>query len=107
LDALDRALKVARPEIFNSDQGVQFTSHEFTHRLETARIRISRDGRGRVLDNIFVERLWRSVKYEEVYLKDYETVSVAVQNLKAYFTFYNQERLHHSLGYIPPATVYY
>ena len=107
LDALDRALRVARPEIFNSDQGVQFTSHEFTTRLETAHIRISRDGRGRALDNIFVERLWRSVKYEDVYLKEYDTVSVAVQNLKEYFTFYNQERLHQSLGYLTPAAVYY
>ncbi len=107
LDASDRALRVTRPEIFNSDQGVQFTSQEFTHRLEAAHIRISRDGRGRALDNIFVERLWRSVKYEEVYLKDYDTVPTAVQNLKAYFTFYNQERLHQSLGYVTPATVYY
>jgi len=107
LDALDRALKVARPEIFNSDQGVQFTSHEFSRRLEAAHIRISRDGRGRALDNIFVERFWRSVKYEEVYLKDYDTVPMAMQNLKAYFTFYNQERLHQSLGYLTPAAVYY
>ena len=107
IDALERALKIARPEIFNSDQGVQFTSHEFTHRLEAAHIRISRDGRGRALDNIFVERFWRSVKYEEVYLKDYDTVPTAVENLKAYFIFYNQERLHQSLGYLTPATVYY
>ena len=107
LDALERALKVAHPEIFNSDQGVQFTSYEFTNRLETAHVRISRDGRGRALDNIFVERFWRSVKYEEVYLKDYDTVPTAVQNLKAYFTFYNQERLHQSLGYLTPAAVYY
>ena len=107
LDALDRALKVAHPESFNSDQGVQFTSHEFTTRLEAAHIRISRDGRGRALDNIFVERFWRSVKYEEVYLKEYDTVPMAAENLKAYFTFYNQERLHQSLGYLTPATVYY
>ena len=107
LDALDRALNLAHPEIFNSDQGVQFTSQEFTHRLEAAHIRISRDGRGRALDNIFVERLWRSVKYEEVYLKDYETVPTAVENLKTYFIFYNQERVHQSLGYLTPATVYY
>ena len=100
-------MKVAHPEIFNSDQGVQFTSQEFTRRLEAAQIRISRDGRGRALDNIFVERLWRSVKYEEVYLKDYDTVPIAVENLKAYFIFYNQERLHQSLGYLTPATVYY
>ncbi len=106
LDALERALKMARPEIFNSDQGGQFTSHEFTRRLEAACIRISRDGRGRALDNIFVARLWRSVKYEEVYLTDYDTVPTAVQNLKAYFTFYNQERLHQSLGYLTPAAVY-
>lgn len=107
LDALDRALKVVRPEIFTSDQGVQFTSHEFSSRLEAAHIRISRDGRGRALDNIFVEHFWRRVKYEEVYLKDYDTVPMAVQNLKAYFTFYNQERLHQSLGYLTPAAVYY
>lgn len=107
LDALDRALNVARPDIFNSDQGVQFTSQEFTNRLLSAQIRISRDGRGRALDNIFVERFWRSVKYEEVYLKDYDTVPTAVENLKAYFIFYNQERLHQSLGYLTPATVYY
>jgi putative transposase len=74
LKALDRALRTAHPEIFNTDQGVQFTSQEFTERLKSAQIRISWDGRGRALDNIFVERLWRSVKYEEVYLKDYQTV---------------------------------
>jgi putative transposase len=106
LEALDRALKIARPEIFNSDQGVQFTSTEFTKRLKAAEIRISWDGRGRALDNIFVERLWRSVKYEEVYLKDYPTVPEAVSNLGAYFTFYNQERLHQALDYQTPRQVY-
>ncbi len=106
LKALDRALSVATPEIFNTDQGVQFTSAEFTNRLKTADIRISWDGRGRALDNIFVERLWRSVKYEEVYIKDYQSVSEAVSNLRAYFTFYNQERLHQSLDYQTPAQVY-
>ena len=106
LEALNRALIVATPEIFNTDQGVQFTSTEFTNRLKTADIRISWDGRGRALDNIFVERLWRSVKYEEVYIKDYQSVSEAERNLRAYFTFYNQERLHQSLDYQTPAQVY-
>ena len=106
LEALDRALKLATPEIFNSDQGVQFTSAEFTDRLKAAEIRISWDGRGRALDNIFVERLWRSVKYEEVYLKDYQRVADAVSNLQEYFTFYNQERLHQALDYQTPAQVY-
>jgi putative transposase len=107
LEALDAALRVAQPDIFNSDQGVQFTSTQFTQRLQTADIRISWDGRGRALDNIFVERLWRSVKYEEVYLKDYPTVPQAVQGLNAYFAFSNQERLHQALDYQTPATVYW
>jgi putative transposase len=106
LEALDRALRGATPEIFNTDQGVQFTSTEFVNRLKTADIRISWDGRGRALDNIFVERLWRTVKYEEVYLKDYQTVADAVRNLRAYFTFYNQERIHQALAYQTPAQVY-
>jgi len=107
LDALDRALGVATPEIFNTDQGVQFTSAEFTNRLKAAAIRISWDGRGRALDNIFVERLWRSVKYEEVYLKDYQSIAEAVSNLRAYFTFYNHERLHQALDDQTPAQVYF
>ena len=107
LDALDRALQVATPEIFNTDQGVQFTSAEFTNRLKAADIRISWDGRGRALDNILVERLWRSVKYEEVYIKDYQSVLDAVSNLRAYFTFYNHERLHQALDYQTPAQVYF
>ncbi len=98
LEALDRALRVATPEIFNTDQGVQFTSAEFTNRLKAADIRISWDGRGRALDNIFVERLWRSVKYEEVSIKDYHSVLDAVSNLQAYFTFYNHERIHQALS---------
>ena len=106
MDALDRALRVATPEIFNTDQGVQFTSAEFTNRLKAADVRISWDGRGRALDNIFVERLWRSVKYEEVYIKDYQSVTQAVSNLRAYFTFYNHERLHQALDYQTPAQVY-
>jgi len=106
LEALDRALGVATPEIFNSDQGVQFTSAEFTNRLKAADISISWDGRGRALDNIFVERLWRSVKYEEVSIKDYQSVPDAVSNLRDYFTFYNYERLHQALDYQTPAQVY-
>ncbi len=105
--ALDWALTTARPEIFNTDQGAQFTSEVFTNRLEGQDIQISMDGRGRAMDNIFVERLWRSVKYEEVYLKDYEHVSDAVENLRDYFLFYNQERAHQSLGYRTPATIYF
>jgi putative transposase len=106
VSALDRALQVGRPEIFNSDQGSQFTSVDFTRPLEAHGIRISMDGRGRALDNIFVERLWRTVKYEEVYLKDYVTVPVAVDSLAVYFRFYNGQRLHQSLGYRTPASVY-
>jgi putative transposase len=103
LAALDRALAHATPTIFNSDQGVQFTSQAFTSRLEQAGIQISWDGRGRALDNVFVERLWRSVKYEEVYLHDYATVADAVSGLTRYFRFYNEERLHQALGYRTPA----
>lgn len=106
LEALDRALRGGKPEIFNTDQGVQFTSHEFLQRLKAAEVSISWDGRGRALDNIFVERLWRSVKYEEVYLKDYQTVPTAVSSLREYFTFYNHERLHQALDYRTPAQVY-
>jgi putative transposase len=106
LQALEQALLQAHPEIFNSDQGVQFTSREFTQRLQTVGLRISMDGRGRALDNSFVERLWRSVKYEEVYLKDYQTVQEATCNLRDYFTFYTQQRLHQALDYRTPAAVY-
>lgn len=106
LEALDAALAQSRPEIFNTDQGSQFTSADFTSRLLAADIAISMDGRGRALDNIFVERLWRTVKYEEVYLNSYESVRSAIENLGAYFRFYNHERLHQSLGYRTPAQVY-
>ena len=106
-EALEQALEGARPDIFNTDQGSQCTSTEFTKRLKAADVRISWDGRGRALDNIFVERLWRSVKYEEVYLKDYQTVSDAESGLKAYFQFYNQDRLHQALDYQTPVQVYY
>jgi putative transposase len=101
-----RALWQGPPEIFNSDQGSQFTSEVFTNRLRERGISISMDGRGRALDNIFVERLWRSVKYEEVYLKDYRSVMEAIQGLRAYFEFYNGERLHQSLNYQTPEAVY-
>jgi putative transposase len=90
----------------NSDQGAQFTSTDFTGRLESAGIRISMDGRGRALDNVFIERLWRTVKQEEVYLKDYRTPREAAQQLEAFFIRYNEHRQHSSLGYQTPATVY-
>jgi putative transposase len=106
IEALHRALDEAKPEIFNSDQGSQFTSAEFTGALEAAGIRISMDGRGRAFDNIFVERLWRSVKYEEVYLKEYLTVKEAVGSLGTYFRFYNERRPHQSLGYLTPYQLY-
>ena len=104
--ALEWALQHGRPEIFNTDQGSQFTSADFTGRLETHGIGISMDGQGRVIDNIFIERLWRTVKYEEVYLKDYLDVLEALSNLKTYFAFYNDQRPHQALGYRTPAIVY-
>ena len=107
MEALERALLKGRPEIFNTDQGVQFTSSSFTSRLMGEKIRISMDGRGRAFDNIFIERLWRSVKYEEVYLKDYETVMDAVTGIGSYLDLYNHERLHQSLGYHTPAEIYF
>jgi putative transposase len=106
LSALEWALSKARPEIFNTDQGAQFTSSDFTGALERAGIRISMDGKGRALDNVFVERLWRSVKYEEVYLKDYRSVGEAVEGLGQYFEFYNRERLHQALDYRTPESVW-
>lgn len=107
IDALEGALAISQPEIFNSDQGVQFTSKEFTERLQKSGISISMDGRGRVFDNIFVERLWRSVKYEEVYIHSYESVKDAANHLARYFQLYNRERLHESLGYRTPHEVYF
>ncbi len=106
VSALDDALQSACPDIFNTDQGSQFTSEVFTGRLVERKIQISMDGRGRAFDNIFVERLWRSVKYEEVYLKDYRNVTEARQGLRGYFEFYNRERLHQSLGYKTPESIY-
>jgi putative transposase len=106
LEALSNALRRARPEIFNSDQGSQFTSERFTGQLQTRGIRISMDGRGRCFDNIFIERLWRSLKYEEVYLKDYRRISEARTGIERWFKFYNYERPHQSLDYRTPALIY-
>src|SRR3990172_4102214 len=105
LQAVDRALALARPEIWNSDQGSHFTSPKYTQRLLDAQIQISMDGRGRALDNVFTERLWRSVKYEEVYLKDYTSPREARQGIGRYLNFYNHERPHQSLDYLTPAEV--
>ena len=107
LEALRKALRISKPEIFNTDQGSQFTSTDFTGLLEKHDIKVSMDGRGRVFDNIFIERLWRSVKYEEVYLHDYQTVPAARTHLSDYFEFYNTERPHEALGYRTPHEVYF
>ena len=104
---LERAFQIGCPEIFNTDQGSQFTSKIFIQKLKEQQIQISMDGRGRVFDNIFTERLWRSLKYEEVYLKDYRGVPEAEEGIGQYFTLYNQERLHQSLNYQTPAEVYF
>lgn len=106
LEALDEALSQAVPEIFNTDQGAQFTSSDFTSRLIDHGVRISMDGRGRAMDNIFVERLWRSVKYEEVYLKNYADGWEAERSLAEYFRFYCHRRIHQALRYRTPAEVY-
>jgi putative transposase len=103
---LKRALSSGRPDIFNTDQGSQFTSDDFTGTLKGAGIQISMDGKGRVFDNIFVERLWRTVKVEEVYLRDYQKVTEAAYSLGRYFELYNNRRLHQALGYCTPAEVY-
>jgi putative transposase len=106
LEMLDEALSRGRPEVFNTDQGVQFTAEAFTGRLKLAGVAVSMDGRGRCLDNVFVERLWRTVKYEDVYLRGYALVPELEQGLQRYFGFYNHERLHQSLDYRTPASVY-
>jgi putative transposase len=103
---LEQALQHGQPAIFNTDQGAQFTAQAFTSRLEAAGVRVSMDGRGRAMDNIFVERLWRSVKYENIYLHDYASVPELEQGLQRYFTFYNHERPHQSLAYQVPARVH-
>jgi putative transposase len=107
VNVLDKALQVHRPEIFNTDQGSQFTSHKFTDRLNDAKIRISMDGRGRVLDNIFIERLWRSMKYEDVYLHNYSDPTALLNGLENYFHFYNHQRYHQALQYSTPAEIYF
>ena len=107
IEALQRALQQGRPEIFNSDQGCQFTSREFTGVLLGANILISMDGRGRAFDNIFTERLWRTFKYEEVYLNDYENGMQAFAGIDSYWKFYNNERLHQSLKYRTPREVHF
>jgi putative transposase len=108
ITALEKALSGPnQPEIFNTDQGVQFTTPSFSKILLDRGIAVSMDGRGRVFDNIFIERLWRSLKYEEVYLKAYNNVTEAIDGLDRYLTFYNTERLHQSLGYRPPLEVHY
>jgi putative transposase len=107
LDMLDEALALGRPEVFNTDQGVQFTAEAFTSRLVKAGVAVSMDGKGRCLDNIWVERLWRTVKYEDVYIRCYETVPRLTQGMGRYFPFYNEERPHQSLGYRTPAAVYH
>lgn len=108
LDALEEAIdRYGCPEIFNSDQGSQFTSEAFTAKLKEHGIRISMDGRGRWMDNVFIERLWKSVKYEEVYLKGYDSVAVARKELRDYFSFYNNCRRHQSLSKKVPAEVYW
>jgi putative transposase len=107
MEALERALGKAKPEIFNTDQGSQFTSRDFTGLLLGGGVRISMDGKGRVFDNIFVERLWRSVKYEEVYLKEYQDVLGCIDGLGDYFRFYNDDRPHQALGYRTPQELYF
>jgi putative transposase len=106
VSALKEALSLGKPEVFNTDQGGQFTSIDFTEVLLDAGVQVSMDGKGRVFDNIFVERLWRTVKVEEVYLRDYQTVAEARYSLGRYFELYNSRRLHQALGYSTPAEVY-
>ena len=107
LSAIDRALLQAVPSICNSDQGSHFTSPQYLERLRAKEVQISMDGKGRALDNIFTERLWRTVKYEEVYLHEYDSPRAARKGLAGYFDFYNQARLHQSLDYRTPAEVYF
>ena len=105
-EMLEDALRRGKPEVFNTDQGVQFTAAAFTGRLGSAGVAVSMDGRGRALDNVFVERLWRSVKYEDIYIQGYDTVPGLHRGLARYFAFYNDERPHQSLGYRTPAAIY-
>ncbi len=107
LDALHTALAQGKPEIFNTDQGAQFTWHRFIDALETEGIIISMDGRGRCMDNIFIERFWRSLKYEDIYLKSYETIPELTQGLNTYFNYYNHQRPHQALADQTPAEVHH
>jgi putative transposase len=106
VEMLEEALAWGKPEVFNTDQGSQFTAEGWTGRLERAGVKVSMDGRGRCLDNVFVERLWRTVKYEDVYVKGYEGGKELRSGLGEYFPFYNEERLHQALGYRTPGEVY-
>jgi len=107
MQAVECALHKAKPDICNSDQGSQFTSPQYTQRLLAEGVRISMDGRGRAMDNIFTERLWRTVKYEEVYLQEYTSPRQARNSLTGYLDFYNYKRPHQSLGYQTPAQIYF
>ena len=107
LEAQEAALEQATPEIFNTDQGAQFTAKDFVDPLLDAGVRVSMDGRGRALDNAFIERLWRSVKYEDIYPRDYTTSLALEVGLRAYFDFYNHQRFHQSLGYRTPAQAHF
>jgi putative transposase len=106
VELLEEALGSGKPEVFNTDQGAQFTAEAFTGCLERSGVLVSMDGRGRALDNVFVERLWRSVKYEDIYIQNYEAVPELHRGLGRYFGFYNDERPHQSLEYRTPAEVY-
>lgn len=107
LIALERALHKAQPEIFNTDQGAQFTSPQFVEPLQTRGIRVSMDGKGRCLDNVWIERFWRTLKYEEVYLREYSSPFEAWQGIRDYIQYYNHERAHQSLNHATPAEVYF
>jgi putative transposase len=107
LAAVNRAFSKSKPEIFNSDQGSQFTSQAYVSVLEQAGVRISMDGKGRAFDNIFTQRLWRTVKYEDVYIKGYTTPREARIGVESYFEFYNSKRVHQALAYRTPAEVHF
>ena len=107
LKAVDRSLMRGKPGVMNSDQGSQYTSPQYVETLKSAGVQISMDGRGRAHDNIFTERLWRSVKYEEVYMREYRSPRKAREGLRQYFEFYNNRRPHQALGYRTPAEVYF
>ncbi len=107
IQALERALVTTQPEIFNTDQGCQFTSQDFLKPLQDRDIKISMDGKGRALDNIFIERFWRSVKYEWLYMHEFSTVLELYAGLEEYFQFYNTERLHQSLNYQTPQAIHF